>query len=168
MDDSITQALNALNTPARTGFDPQLTSWRQPGPVSHRLDSGPCRDFKSKVLFPAWQVRSDVLSYCAMVATSPDPDDPTVTVREMEMIKNRDKVVDERLDPYSGRFFPTEPRTEQLALIIRQERAVEDIIRTQSWKKVIERCGGQMYDWKEAMGEWRNQVTATAVSSRGH
>jgi hypothetical protein len=99
-----------------------------------------CRNFKNNVLFPSWQVRSDVLNYCASVATSPDPDDPESILRQVESERDRERVVDERLDPYSARFFPREARTERLAAIIRQERGVENIIRARSWGLVSERC----------------------------
>lgn len=109
------------------------------------------------MLFPAWQTRSDVLSYCALVATSPDPDDPEVAVREAELEKNRESVVDERLDPYSARFFPREPRTEQLAMLIRQEQGVEYIVRLRTWGLVKERCGDLGEDSEKALASWRKQ-----------
>ncbi|KAK4152061.1 hypothetical protein C8A00DRAFT_44835 [Chaetomidium leptoderma] len=121
IDDTITQNLNALETPARAGFDPASTSRLGPRPLSHQIDAAACSTFKHKVLFPTWQVRSDVLSYCSLVATSPDPDDPERALREAEHEKDRERVVDERLDPYSARFFPREARTEYLASILRQE-----------------------------------------------
>ncbi|KAF3000169.1 hypothetical protein E8E13_006005 [Curvularia kusanoi] len=104
IDDSITQNLNALLTPAQRGFDPTSTSSRQlSGPHARELAPAQCADFKDRVLFPSWAVRSDVLDYCAGVATSPDPDDPDSVLRQVEDAKARERVVDERLDPYSGR-----------------------------------------------------------------
>ena len=73
----------------------------------------------------------------------------------MEDEKNRDRVVDERLDPYSARFFPREARTETLASIVRQERGVENIVRARSWGLVRERCGEDWKDWEEAFNEWK-------------
>ncbi|TKA53380.1 hypothetical protein B0A49_10647 [Cryomyces minteri] len=128
IDDTISQNLNSLLTPASTGFDPTSTSTRQPRPLGKRqIDPSTCATFKDAVLFPSWQVRSDVLAYCASVATSPDPDDPDVILREVESARARERVVDERLDPYSGRYFPREARTEMLAALIRNERSVESI-----------------------------------------
>jgi hypothetical protein len=69
--------------------------------------------------------------------------------------KNRERVVDERLDPYSARFFPREARTETLASIVRQERRVENIVRVRSWGLVRERCGEDWKDWEEAFNEWK-------------
>lgn len=155
IDDSITQNLNALVTPAKQGFDPSSTSYRTPRPRSKQIDPESCAGFKDKVLFPAWQARSDVLSYCALVATSPDPEDPEVAVREAELEKNRERVVDERLDPYSARFFPREPRTTQLATLLRQERGVESIVRARSWGIVKERCGESFEEWEDALHSWR-------------
>lgn len=164
VDDSITQNLNALIKPAARGFNPASTSQRAARPLSRQqIDPDSCQDFKDKVLFPAWQVRSDVLSYCALVATSPDPDDPEAAVREAELEKNRESVVDERLDPYSARFFPTEPRTTQLAMLIRQEIGVEKIVRTRTWELVKERCGGSVggsESAETALASWRRERAA--------
>ncbi|OTA87777.1 hypothetical protein M434DRAFT_399366 [Hypoxylon sp. CO27-5] len=155
IDDSITQNLNALVTPAQRGFDPTSTSVRIPGASNRSIDPRACREFKDKVLFPSWQARSDVLTYCAYVATSPDPDDPELAQREAETEKNRERVVDERLDPYSGRYFPREPRTEILANLLRQERSVESIVRSRTWGLVLERCGDGFQDAEEALNNWR-------------
>merc|ERR1711939_479427 len=119
------------------------------------IDSASCTSFRNKVLFPSWQSRSDVLNYCASVATSPDPDDPESVLRQVESERDRERVVDERLDPYSSRFFPREARTERLAAVVRQERGVENIIRARSWGLVSERCGEDWRDWEEALNDWR-------------
>jgi hypothetical protein len=76
-------------------------------------------------------------------------------LRQVEDEKNRERVVDERLDPYSARFFPREARTETLASIVRQERGVENIVRARSWGLVRERCGEDWKDWEEAFNEWK-------------
>lgn len=158
IDDAITQNLNALVTPARAGFDPSSTSQRAPPrALSPRyIEPRACASFSDKVLFPAWQERSRVLHYCAAVATSPDPADPAAALREAELERNRERVIDERLDPYSARFFPTEPRTERLAALLRQERGVEDIVRARTWKIMRERCGEPADEWQEALARWRD------------
>ncbi|EMR88643.1 putative caffeine-induced death protein cid2 protein [Botrytis cinerea BcDW1] len=156
IDDSITQNLNALVTPSREGFDPSSTSIRNPRPPHFKqIPSTACQSFKESVLFSSWQTRSDVLNYCASVATSPDPDDPDLLERQVENARDRERVVDERLDPYSARFFPKEARTERLAAIVRQERGVENIVRARSWDLVRERCGGDSESWEIAMDQWR-------------
>lgn len=156
IDDSITQNLNALVTPASRGFDPNSTSQRTPRPrPDEQIGRRSCQNFKDKVLFPTWQARSDVLSYCALVATSPDPSDPDAAVREAELVRNRERVVDERLDPYSARYFPREPRTTQLAVLLRQEQGIENIVRSRTWGLVRERCGDSADDWETALGDWR-------------
>ena len=99
-----------------------------------------------------------MLRYCAGVATSPDPDDPEATLREMESARDRERVVDERLDPYSGRFFPREARTEKLALLLRTERGVENIVRARTWDVIGARCGESGETWEEAMGSWRRRA----------
>ncbi|KAI1304830.1 caffeine induced death protein Cid2 [Xylaria venustula] len=156
VDDSISQNLNALVTPAKSGFDPASTSIRTPRGPSRQIDPRSCRSFKDQVLFPSWQARSDVLTYCAYVATSPDPDDPELSLRAAETEENRERIVDERLDPYSARYFPREPRTEKLALLMRQERSVEKIVRTRTWGVVQERCGNDSFeDAETAFKRWR-------------
>ncbi|KAK4121621.1 hypothetical protein N657DRAFT_657666 [Parathielavia appendiculata] len=168
IDDTITQNLNALETPARAGFDPKSTSQLGPRPLSrHQIDPAACNSFKDKVLFPSWQARSDVLSYCSLVATSPDPDDPERALREAEQEKNRERVVDERLDPYSARYLPREARTEHLAMILRQEVGVENIVRNRTWDIVKGRCGNTAFvAWEQALAEWRRTRETPQQGSR--
>lgn len=154
LDDSISQQLNALHRPAHAGFDPSSTSQLGPRRLDRTLESGSCAAFKDKILFPTWQARTDVLSYCAVVATSPDPDDPDTPLREAESEKDKQRIVDERLDPYSGRFFPKEARTEILQNIIRQERAVENIVRNRTWGIVQEKCGEAQGEWEASFHAW--------------
>ena len=71
-------------------------------------------------------------------------------------MRDRERVVDERLDPYSGRFFPTEARTEELARVIRNERVVEDIVRSRTWSVLKERCGIDG-DWRQAVERWEKE-----------
>lgn len=89
------------------------------------------------------------------MASSSDPDDPDAMAREVELERNRERVVDERFDPYSARFFPREPRTERLAMVLRQEKMVEDIVRSRSWEIVKERCVEPVEDWEQALAGWR-------------
>jgi Caffeine-induced death protein 2 len=160
IDDSIAQNLNSLVTPGNRPFDPRITSSRQhpaTPPARRQIDPAACDGFKERVLFPSWQMRSDVLSYCTGVATSPDPSDPESLLREVENSVARERIVDERLDPYSGRYFPREPRTESLASLIRNERMVEGIIRSRTWSLVGERCGTTGQSFEEAMDGWRRK-----------
>ncbi|KAF2267103.1 hypothetical protein CC78DRAFT_512800 [Lojkania enalia] len=159
IDDSITQNLNALLTPAVKGFDPSSTSVRQiqPSVSSRSIPSQQCDAFMKRVLFPSWATRSDVLDYCSGVATSPDPDDPDSVLRQVEDSKARERVVDERLDPYSGRYFPREARTGSLARLMRNERAVEKIIRSRTWSLIGERCDLSSDTAEEAFDKWRKQ-----------
>ncbi|KAF4556893.1 putative caffeine-induced death protein [Elsinoe fawcettii] len=161
-DDTINQNLNSLLSPSADKFDPSSTSQRQLAPRSRRLvPSSSCQDFKDRVLFPSWQARSDVLNYCAGVATSPDPDDPEHVLREVEDAKARERVVDERLDPYSARYFPREARTERLAGLTRSERMVEEIVRQRTWQTINERCeivaSTGSGSWEEALDRWRRE-----------
>lgn len=159
IDDSIIQNLNALMTPSRKPWDPATTSERQIRPVERRpTDPQACQGFKNEVLFRSWQTRSDVLNYCAGVAL--DPSDPDLALKQVESAKERERVVDERLDPYSGRFFPREARTELLANLIRNERSVEGIIRSRTWSLVSERCGDPGTGWEEALNKWRHDREA--------
>lgn len=141
-------------TPSRKPWDPASTAERQIRPVERRpTDPQACQSFKDDVLFQSWQTRSDVLNYCASVALTPN--DPDLALKEIESAKERDRVVDERLDPYSGRFFPREARTEILANLIRNERSVESIIRSRTWGLVGERCEETGVGWEEALNKWR-------------
>lgn len=74
----------------------------------------------------------------------------------MESAKEQDRVVNDRLDPYSSRYFPREARTESLANIVRNERIVEEIIRERTWGVVAERCG-DAGTWDYAFDRWREQ-----------
>ena len=87
------------------------------------------------------------------MATSSDPDDPDLLLRQIESVKERERVVNERLDPYSARYFPREARTEALANLIRNERSVEEIIRSRTWSAISERCdiSGK---WEDAFNQW--------------
>ena len=67
-------------------------------------------------------------------------------------------MIDERLDPYSARFFPQEARTEELARTVRNERVVEGIVRQRTWGVVEERCGDQGVGWEESMEMWRAET----------
>ncbi len=104
------------------------------------------------------------MTYCTSVATSPDPDDPSLIEREVEGRRERERVVDERLDPYSARsaagLYRRHARTEQLATVLRNERAVENIIRSRSWGIIGDRCaGGASLDgrWEDALDKWREE-----------
>ncbi|KFY27423.1 hypothetical protein V493_03495 [Pseudogymnoascus sp. VKM F-4281 (FW-2241)] len=156
IDDSITQNLNALATPAARGFDVTSTSHRNLS-GAHTLDPHACSDFKSQILFPGWKARSDVLQYCGNVAVAPDPDDPGLVARQLEEERGKARVIDDRLDPYSSRFFPKESRTEELARVVRMEGGVERIIRARTWEVVEEKCGeGRGRGWEDALREWES------------
>ena len=116
-----------------------------------------CATFRDEILFPTWQVRTEALDYCALVAASPDPGDPEAAVRVAQTEKDRQRVVDERLDPYSGRFVPMEPRTGQLASVLRTEAAVEEVVRARTWSVLQERCGETASAWQGPFGEWRSK-----------
>jgi hypothetical protein len=154
IDDSIVQNLNALVTPARSGFDPSSTTQRSVK-ASRHIDANTCQSFKDNVLFPSWQARTDVFKYCSLVAASPDPDDPDATLREVENEKDRQRIINERMDPYSAHLPPREARTEKLAALIRQETAVEEIVRSRTWATIRERCGEDTAPtWQSALEKW--------------
>lgn len=98
-----------------------------------------------------------MLNYCASVATSPDPEDPENVLREVESAAARERNIDARLDPYGSRYLPREARTEALAGLIRNERMVEDIVRSRTWSLVSERCIGGASGWQEALDDWRKR-----------
>ncbi|KAL3420815.1 caffeine-induced death protein 2 [Phlyctema vagabunda] len=166
IDDTINQNLNALLVPSAAGFDPSSTSTSM---RSSRRQIAPqaCKNFKENVLFPSWQARSDVLNFCTGVATSPDPDDPESLLKQIQSERQRETIVDDRLDPYTkavddrtdpyAKNIVRESRTETLANVIRQERSIERIVRARSWGSVSERCGGDATNWEEALNSWRKR-----------
>lgn len=87
---------------------------------------------------------------------SPDPDDPDAVARQLENERDKARVIDDRLDPYSSRFFPSESRTEELARVVRMEQGVERIVRARTWEVMGRRCaGGAIGDtWEAALREW--------------
>ena len=99
------------------------------------------------------------MSYCAAVATSPDPDDPNLESISMENEMQSHRKIDERLDPYSGRFFPKEPRAEVLAGVLRNENAIEGIVRERVWRVLGERCEGfaDGRPWQDSMERWERE-----------
>lgn len=98
------------------------------------------------------------MNYCAGVATSPDPDDPDHVLRQVEDTRARERIVNERLDPYSGRYFPREARTEALASLIRNERMVESIVRSRTWGLMGERCNIEPQGFEKALDDWRKKA----------
>ena len=66
--------------------------------------------------------------------------------------------MNERLDPYSGRYFPREARTEALASLIRNERMVETIVRSRTWGLVGERCNIAPQGFEKALDDWRKKT----------
>ncbi|KAF1816919.1 hypothetical protein P152DRAFT_453529 [Eremomyces bilateralis CBS 781.70] len=155
LDDTISQSLNALSEPSRSPFTPSTVSTRPSIPTTRQLPPSTCTTFTAQTLFPAWNARDAVLTYCSAVASSPDPDDPGAVERRIEEHTRERQTVDERLDPYSGRWFPKEARAERLGRWVRNEGMVEEIIRERSWDVVRSRCGGVEEGWKEAYNEWR-------------
>lgn len=106
-----------------------------------------------------------MLNYCGAVASSPDPDDPGAIERRIEQHAREKVTVDERLDPYSARFFPKEPRTERLGLWLRNESMIEEIVRERSWDVLKSRCSGVEGGWKAAYGEWQDAKGVTKESA---
>lgn len=151
VDDTISQNLNALVTPARAGFDPQSTWRRTSRSPGKDVNTERCTEFLDSVLFPAWKSRTQVFEYCAAVASSPDPNDPEAALRALQKAKDSERVIDERLDPYSGRFYVRESRAEALASTLRQERVIEDIVRHRTWEVIRDRCEAPPKDWQAAL-----------------
>lgn len=160
LDDPITTHLNSLQTPSlTTPFNPLSTS--DPSTNRHfrrQLPTDTCTSLLHSTIFPTWSARQQLINYCTLVATSPDPDDPDKSLIEAQMIADSHRVVNERLDPYSARFFPPrEPRTVVLAGIMRNENAVEEIVRERTWSILKERCVGVGVEgkgWREELRRW--------------
>jgi Caffeine-induced death protein 2 len=95
------------------------------------------------------------MTYCTSVSLAPDPTDPERTLREIQAVRDSERQIDERLDPYSARFFPKESRTEALADTLRLEMGIEKIVRSRTWDLVNGRCGDSGETWEEALSKWR-------------
>ncbi|RMZ89854.1 hypothetical protein DV736_g2917, partial [Chaetothyriales sp. CBS 134916] len=172
IDDSISTNLNTLSTPSRTSPLPSSisgpnTAIRQSHPSQRPIPRSACDTFITTVLFPSWQAREQLLDYCTAVAQAPDPDDPDAAAREACNREGEARVEskNERLDPYSGRFFRKESRSEELAEFCERERVVEGIVRERSWEVVRSRCGvvldeglagGREKPWAGLFKEWRD------------
>ncbi|RPA77172.1 hypothetical protein BJ508DRAFT_310447 [Ascobolus immersus RN42] len=153
LDDTLLPALNALHTPSRNTNTVRYTSHHL-APIANSV----CTDFVEHMLFPTWAARSKVLEYCQTVADGTEELDEDALRRKLEDEKAAKRVVDERLDPYSGRYFPRETKREVLDGVIRNEKMVETIVRERSWRLVGERCegfGGE--GWEESFGRWREE-----------
>jgi Caffeine-induced death protein 2 len=150
-------------------------------PSTRPIPPPACNAFKSAVLLPTWHARTALLEYCTHVATSPDPDDPTLPLRQLESEADKNRVVNERLDPYSGRFFPREARTERLGSTLRLEWGVERIVRRRTWAVVGERCGEgeemgvdglsaasskRREGWEVALDKWREENRGLVEGNR--
>lgn len=72
-------------------------------------------------------------------------------------MRAQERVVDERLDPYSGRFFPKEARTEELARRVRAERGTEEVVRGRTWGVLKGRCEGVEGGWGETFERWETE-----------
>ncbi|KAL5614483.1 hypothetical protein BROUX41_004588 [Berkeleyomyces rouxiae] len=155
IDDSIQQRLNSLATPSRRGFDPSSTS--QFYSRHEAIDASACSEFTDKILFPSWNARAEVLQYCSQVAAGPDPEDPDAARRAEELRRDKGRVVDERLDPYSGRFFPTQTRTEKLSALLKLEENVEHIVRMRTWEVVKSKCAGSEVSGQQAFAAWQKK-----------
>lgn len=43
-------------------------------------------------------------------------------------------------------------------MLIRQEKGVENIVRTRTWDMVKQRCGESANTWEEALESWRQRT----------
>jgi len=79
------------------------------------------------------------------------------------------KVVDERSDPYSARDNTEENRGERLRRVIKEEKAIEGIVRARSWGLVRDRCGGGFgvggAGWESMMNRWEDSGSANVSAT---
>lgn len=72
--------------------------------------------------------------------------------------RGRMRVVDERLDPYSGRWREREGRTAELLRRVEGEEGVERVVRGRSWGVLGGRCVGfdeGVEGWERGFERWR-------------
>ena len=55
-----------------------------------------------------------------------------------------------------------------LASLLRQERGVENIVRTRTWEMVQQRCAGSVVGekWEDAMEAWRSRKRLARIEGR--
>lgn len=69
----------------------------------------------------------------------------------------------DRRDPYKTRSLPQETQQDKLAAVVRNEQAVERIIRIRTWGLVAERCGNAVggkeeIDPQVALEDWQTRT----------
>ena len=148
-DDLINTRLNALRVP-------NLPT-QQPRNGPDKISESACHDFVSNTLLRGWESRDRILSFCETVAsqdtgainsqTLPATKSPYATTMNMA---NYDKppsgIVDQRLDPYSGRTIVADTQVDVLRRVIRQERAIENVVRERSVRVIRDRCETKFAD----------------------
>ena len=147
-DDLINTRLNALRVP-------NLPT-QQPRSAPDKISESACHDFVSNTLLRGWESRDRMLSFCETVAsqdtgalsqTLPTTKSPYATTMNMA---NYDKpspvIVDQRLDPYSGRAIVPDTQVDVLKRVIRQERAIENVVRERSVRVIRDRCETEFAD----------------------
>lgn len=92
-----------------------------------------------------------------------DEHSPTTGLVDGEGSAAGQRVVDERLDPYSARDYTDETAGERIARVVREEKTVEAIVRARSWGVVRDRCGGSVDDWEDGMRRWEGEMNRIAA-----
>jgi hypothetical protein len=148
-DDTIPQQLSALSRPSATPFTPHDALPPARIPSSSHLSEQTCSSFITNTLLPIWSSRSEIIQYCSQVAEQEDVNDPERAIREEEQRKRQEAIVNERLDPYSGRFQVRESRRDRLKREVQEEWRIEDIVRSRSWEVLKSRCRALGNEWKD-------------------
>lgn len=100
--------------------------------------SKPCGEIISKVLFPAWSERDQLLAYCDQVADNIMEHEQSETKAEITM-----QAIDPRIDAYAARDFGKVPEGvgEGVKRWVSNEQLVENIVRDNSAAILAEKCG---------------------------
>ena len=105
--------------------------------------TGPCDDYITSTVFSAWLSRDYVLDYCDFIADQAAENKLDTT--EKENSSNIEKVnpIDPRLDPYGNRDYGRKSESVESSIRswIARERSVEDIIRQDTVKFLLRKCG---------------------------
>lgn len=66
-------------------------------------------------------------------------------------------MINERLDPYSGRVEVRESRAERLARVVKEEQVVEGIVRRRTWDVIKGRCEALDGEWEETGARYESK-----------
>lgn len=165
VDDSISAHLNALLQPSRSNpFLPSMTATRSISSTADRsrqnVPREACSQFKQHVLYPSWERRDRVLTFCHKVSRREEEASDSTGPKVLHNPWGVVQTPDERTDPYSARdySYTRAPREEVLEDIVRTEMGVEQVVKSRTWGVLRDRCIGgaetSVDGWQHEYHDW--------------